>query len=99
MNSKVYVKRVTDDDVVVTTVDGEDNAARVAIKPPTRTNWDALREDKQRVAGMFVALHADYGHDGDDFYAVLSETYHESTAAAIAANLAWLDAPITTNNN
>ena len=58
---------------------------------PARTNWDALREDKHRVANLFVELQNDYGHEGGDFYAMLPKTYHDTAVGAYAANLVWLD--------
>ena len=60
---------------------------------PTRTNWDALREDKQRVAEMMV------NHQGAGtrleylYYARFAQTSHMDEQAAIAANLAWLNSP------
>ena len=57
---------------------------------PTRTNWDVLREDKQRVANF-----AYYDDCDDTFYALLTgyKERFETAEAAIAANLVWLDAP------
>jgi hypothetical protein len=66
---------------------------------PTRTNWDVLREDKQRVANLFILLQNDCGHEGGDFYAMLPKVYRETIVAAYAANLVWLDAPVANDND
>ena len=63
---------------------------------PTRTNWDALREDKQKVAVMAVAKN---GYYDTWHWALLAQNRHATRDAAIAANLAWLDAPVANDND
>ena len=58
----------------------------------TRTNWDVLREDKQKAAEKFITY--DVGVPYHWWCATLSDSRHTTRKAAIAANLAWLDAEV-----
>ena len=59
----------------------------IADLKPTRTNWDAIN-NKHKIAEMGVS---DIYHE--KYFANLARTWHETRESAIAANLAWLDAP------
>ena len=60
--------------------------------PTTRTNWDVLIEDKALLAEVAIKNIKIFA---EGWIAVLDRSRHTTCEAAIAANLAWLDAEAT----
>jgi hypothetical protein len=74
------------------------NKVKEFADKPVRTNWDVLREDRRRVAGLAIECYWEHAEARSRYIAVLDDcTNHKTREAAIAANLAWLDAEVTQN--
>ena len=56
----------------------------------TRTNWDILRENKDHMAELMI-VSEDGG--GSCWQSMLTDEWFSDAEQAVAANLAWLDAP------